>query len=307
MHIPDSMLNGVVCPVSAAVAVTGLAGAAYALTRSTAPVAPARFGAVAAFVFAAQMLNFPISGGTSGHMIGGALATALLGWPAGILAIALVVSLQCLVFSDGGLLVLGCNLLNMALLGAGVPALLHFAMGRTLSARSPLSLAITGMGAWLSVVVASSGCSLMLALDGASPWNQVIPAMLGTHVIIGLGEALATVAVVAAVSRLTSAQHPPDTAPATPKLLVIASAIMALVLSPFASSHPDGLEWVAEKLGFLHGNAPAFTGLLEDYALPFISSEFLSTGLAGIFGAAIAYSLGLVCLTLLSMAARRAE
>ena len=103
MHIPQNLLDGTLCSVTAVVSGLCLAGAALAAYRSAEKPHPLRFAAVSAFLFAAQMMNFPISGGTSGHLLGGVLASALLGVPFGVLALALVVAIQALVFADGGL------------------------------------------------------------------------------------------------------------------------------------------------------------------------------------------------------------
>ena len=125
MHIPNSMLQGHVCPVTAGVSILGIAIAAFKAISSKNKPAAARFGAIAALIFAGQMMNFPIQSGTSGHLLGGVLASALLGIPFGVLAMALVVTIQCIVFSDGGFSVLGANILNMALIGAGLGGVLH--------------------------------------------------------------------------------------------------------------------------------------------------------------------------------------
>jgi len=123
MHIPQNLLNGSICPITATLSVLCLTGAAWAAYRSGKKPDALRFAAVSAFIFAAQMMNFPISGGTSGHLLGGVLASALLGAPFGILALALVVAVQAVVFADGGLNVLGANVFNMAILGAGLGGL----------------------------------------------------------------------------------------------------------------------------------------------------------------------------------------
>lgn len=119
MHIPDSMLQGNVCSATAAVSVLGLVAAAYYGLKGQRPSA-SRFAAVTALIFAGQMMNFPVQYGTSGHLLGGVLAAHLLGTPFGVLSVALVVVIQSLVFADGGVTVLGANVLNMAIIGAGL-------------------------------------------------------------------------------------------------------------------------------------------------------------------------------------------
>jgi cobalt/nickel transport system permease protein len=280
MHIPSSMLTGSICPVTAVVATAGLIGAGWLAHRSPEAPKASRFAAVTALIFAAQMINFPVQDGTSGHLMGGVLAALLLGIPFGILSIALVLTVQCLVFADGGLAVLGANIFNMALVGAGLGGgLAALAKGR-LPAYLGLALA-----AWVSVPLAALFCSFQLAWAGTIPFATVAPAMLGTHALIGLGEAAITLAAFAAFQA-------PESSPssARPVFVPLAVAgIVALLLSPFASSYPDGLEWVAQRYQFLHESAPAFTAPLADYAVPVVSSEFLSTGLAGIVGVGLTF------------------
>jgi cobalt/nickel transport system permease protein len=156
-------------------------------------------GMTAAFLFAAQMLNFPVAGGTSGHFMGAVLAALLLGPLNACLVMAVVLAIQALVFSDGGVTALGSNLFNMGLVGgfggwlvfAGVRAALPRARG--------VFLAAAGLGAWVSVVAAASACAVELALSGTSPLAVVLPAMAGIHAVIGLGEALITVTVLSTV------------------------------------------------------------------------------------------------------------
>ena len=283
MHIPNEMLNGLVCPVSAALAVSGIAVAAHAATRSQAKPTALRFAAVAALVFAAQMINFPVQDGTSGHLLGGMLASALLGVPFGVLALALVLTVQSLVFADGGLLVLGANVLNMALLGAGIGGLLNEALRKYgLSRHVALMLA-----ACTSVLLAATACSLELAISGTIEAGKVLPAMLGVHTLIGIGEAALTLVLVSVFSATAAKTGRWDFA--APFLGAILTATM---LSPFASASPDGLEWVAEQYGFLTEGAPLFVTPLADYAVPAITTAGLSTALAGLIGVLLVAATG---------------
>ena len=275
-------MNGAVCPVTAAVAATGIAGAAWAATKSKHKPDTMKFASVSALIFAGQMMNFPVNGGTSGHLLGGVLAAALLGTPFGVLAIALVLGVQCLLFSDGGLAVLGANALNMSLVGAGVGGLI----AGGLRDRSPSSLARVGLAAWISAVLAALACSLELALSGAVPFSLSAPAMLGTHAVIGVGEALITVV---AFSLLCA---PEITSRKSALVPAVGAILIALVLSPFACGFPDGLESVAGKLGFLHASAPSFAAPLADYSLPVALPVAVSTGLAGLAGVMAVFALG---------------
>ena len=153
----------------------------------------------AAFVFAAQMLNFPVAGGTSGHFMGALLAALLLGPLNACLVMAVVLAVQALVFSDGGVTALGTNLFNMGLVG-GLGGWLVFAGLRGLLPRSRGAfLAAAGLGAWVSVVLAATACAIELALSGTSPLAIVLPAMAGIHAVIGLGEAIITVTALSTV------------------------------------------------------------------------------------------------------------
>jgi len=274
-------MNGAVCPVTAGVAAAGIAGAAWAAATSEHKPDAARFASVSAVVFAAQMVNFPIGGGTSGHLLGGVLAAALLGTPFGVLAIGVVLAVQCLVFSDGGLSVLGANVVNMSLVGAGVGGLIagHVRGG------SPLSMVRLGFAAWASVVLAALACSLELALSGTVPFSVCAPAMLGTHAVIGVGEALITVLAFSLLQAPAAASRGGALVPG------VAAVLIALLISPFACRFPDGLEWVAGQLGFLHESAPAFVAPLAGYSIPAPLPAGVSTGLAGLAGVLVVFAL----------------
>lgn len=284
MHIPDSMLQGNLCPVTAAASAVGIIAAAWWGARSADKPTAGRFGAVTALIFAGQMMNFPIMHGTSGHLLGGVLAASLLGVPFGILAVALVVAIQSLVFSDGGMTVLGANVFNMALLGAGAGGLARAWLAAKLPGLRGARLA-TMLAAWASVVLAALAVSVELALDGQAALGLVLPAMLGAHALIGLGEAAITAAVCAAFAAVPAAGSARGRALAP----LTAAAVTALLFSPFASGLPDGLEWVAAKYDFLHASAPAFVGPLADYAVPGLSSVHLATGLAGLLGVSLTF------------------
>jgi cobalt/nickel transport system permease protein len=196
MHIPDGFLTtqvALTCAVPAAAAVgVGLRRASVDLDERRVPL----LGVTAAFVFAAQMLNFPVAGGTSGHFLGAALAAILLGPWLACLTMAVVIGVQAFVFADGGLTALGANVLNMGVIGALlVGGLMHAA--RAVAPKR--ILAIAAGGAWLAVMAGAAATALELALSGTVPLSTVLPAMLVTHALIGAGEAVITVAAVSAV------------------------------------------------------------------------------------------------------------
>lgn len=213
MHIPDGFVIGPVNLACAGVAVAAC-DAALARTRRTLGARRAPLlGMTAAFVFAAQMLNFPVAAGTSGHFLGAAFAAMLLGPWAACLVLALVLAVQCLLFADGGITALGTNIVNMAMIGVGA----GYGATRLLTAILPRTraagMAAVAIGAWISVVAAGAACAVELVLSG-QPAGMVLPALLGIHALIGIGEALITAA---AVTTVLAAR--PDLLPGLPALM----------------------------------------------------------------------------------------
>lgn len=275
------MMDGSVCPVTAAVSVAGVTLAAVMASKSSEKPTSERFAAVSALIFAGQMVNFPVLSGTSGHLLGGVLASALLGVPFGVLAVSLVVALQCLVFADGGFSVLGANILNMAVLGAGFGGWIW----RRLATAPGWRLAAPALAAICSVMIAALACSTELAAAGTIPFLKVAPAMLGVHALIALGEAAITVAAVSLLTR----PSPRISGDRPVFLTYITAFILALVVSPFACRWPDGLEFVAVKLRFLHDSAPTFVAPLADYSVPGVSNDLLATSFAGVAGVVLTF------------------
>jgi cobalt/nickel transport system permease protein len=202
LHIPDGFLN---LPVSLVCWVLAIGLIALSLNRvqaayqeRTVPL----MGVCAAFIFATQMLNFPIPGGTSGHLVGGTLAAVLLGPWAGSLVVAVVFIVQAVLFQDGGLTVLGANIINMGLIGTFLGYYLYKALRRVLGYNTWWGTAIAiAIAAWASVVVAAIATAFQLALSGTIPLNVALTAMVGWHVMIGIGEALITVLAVGFIWR----------------------------------------------------------------------------------------------------------
>jgi len=199
MHIPDGFLSPEVAAGTAVVAAgavgVGLRRASAQLDDRVVPL----LGVTGAFVFAAQMLNFPVAGGTSGHFLGAALATILLGPWLATLVLAVVLATQCFVFADGGISALGANVLCMGVCGALATGGLMLLARRMLPRRRGVLLAVAGAGAWLAVIAGASATALLLALSGTVPLGTVLPAMLSVHVVIGLGEAAITDAALSAL------------------------------------------------------------------------------------------------------------
>jgi len=203
MHIPDGFLAP---EVAAVCAVPAIGAVGYGLRRASRDLDERRvplLGVTAAFVFAVQMLNFPVAGGTSGHFLGAGLAAILLGPWMACLVMSVVLVTQSFVFADGGITALGANILNMGVIGAllvgGLMLLAQRVLGRVGTGSRGAFLAVAGVGAWLAVVAGALACSFELAISGTVPLGTVLPAMLGVHVLIGVGEAVITVAAVSAV------------------------------------------------------------------------------------------------------------
>jgi cobalt/nickel transport system permease protein len=215
MHIPDGFLSP---EVAAACALPAVAAVAVGIRRANVELDERRvplLGVTAAFVFAAQMLNFPVAGGTSGHFMGAALAALLLGPWLACVVLAVVLGVQALLFADGGITALGANVLNMGVLGA----LLVGAIAQAARRAAPGAiLAISAAGAWLAVMAGAGATAVELALSGTVPLGTVLPAMLGVHAVIGIGEAVITAAAVSAV--LATRPDLLDRARATPALVV---------------------------------------------------------------------------------------
>ncbi|WP_172657324.1 cobalt transporter CbiM [Myxosarcina sp. GI1] len=202
MHIPDGFLN---LPVSLITWAIAIALIIVALNRvqakyqeRTVPI----MGVCAAFIFAAQMINFPIPGGTSGHLLGGTLAGILLGPWAGALVVSVVFIVQAVVFQDGGITVLGANIVNMGLIGTFGGYYLYRAIRSAIGRNSWRGMAIaTAVSAWTSVFIASILVAIELALSRTVPINVGISAMAFWHLLIGIGEALITLVVISFIWR----------------------------------------------------------------------------------------------------------
>lgn len=293
MHIPDGFLSVVVSLMCWLLAVLMLTVALRQTNRSLSERQVPLMGVLAAAIFAGQMLNFSVTGGTSGHLLGAAIATILLGpWPA-VLVMTSVVSVQALFFQDGGLLALGANIVNMAVIGVFVAHSVYTFFRRAFGQRRWGIFAGGFLAAWSSIFIASLSCALQLALSGTSPANIAVPAMGLIHALIGIGEGLITVGALAFISAarpdLVSAEKTSG-AKNTPVLaggIVIAVALA--ILSPLASSHPDGLEWVAGQQGFLESARGAVYNIFPDYVMPGISNPALATIIAGIAGVIIVF------------------
>ncbi|MFE3738041.1 energy-coupling factor ABC transporter permease [Streptomyces sp. NPDC059134] len=325
MHVPDGFID---LPVSAATGVVaaaavavGLRGARRELDERTAPLA----GLVAAFIFAVQMLNFPVAAGTSGHLLGGALAAILVGPYTGILCVSVVLLMQAVLFADGGLTALGVNITDMAV----VTTVVAYALFRGLVAVLPRTrrsvTAASFAAALVSVPAAALAFTGLYAIGGTSdvPLGETLTAMVGVHLLIGIGEAAITALTVGAViavrpdlvhgargltaplklrvggELVDAAPAAPAVAPARPTRTVWAAGLAAAVVlagfvSFYASADPDGLEKVAADQGIDKKTEEHHTAgsPLADYGVKDISDARISGGLAGVIGVGATVAVG---------------
>lgn len=200
LHAPDRFLS---VPVSLAMWIVTIAVLAVSVARANRELderAVPLMGVMAAFIFAAQFVNFPVAGGTSGHLLGGVLAAVLLGPWVGTIVMTAVVAVQALAFSDGGLVVMGANIFNMGIVGTLGGYAIYRAIARVLGGEERGRIPAAGIAAWAAVVIASVTISIELALSGTVPLEVALPAMLSVHALIGIGEALITMGALAFIA-----------------------------------------------------------------------------------------------------------
>jgi cobalt/nickel transport system permease protein len=201
MHIPDGFIDLKTAVATGALSAGGLAGAIYGVKKYFKARVIAMMGVMSALIFALQMINFTIPGGTSGHLLGGALAAIILGPHAGVIVIAVVLIVQALVFMDGGIVTLGSNIFNMAVIGVYGSYLIYWFLSKISRSRW-MFLSAVGIASWLSVVMASLFTALELGISGTYAPVITIKAMAGVYAVIGLGEAAITIAVITFINRV---------------------------------------------------------------------------------------------------------
>lgn len=306
MHAPDGFLEPGVAVVTALVSL-GVLG--ICLRRSRTELADRQVplaGLAAAFIFAAQMFNFPVAAGTTGHLLGGALAAILLGPYVGMIVVTVVVVIQALLFADGGITALGYNVLNMAVVPAFVGWTLFTLFRRILPRDAGGVVGATALATGLSVVAAAVTFSIewLFGATAPVPFDTVFAAMVGVHALIGIGEAVISALVVAAVlasrpdlvrgARDLPAEKLARTSRIGARTFALGAfavaTVFATVVSQFAFHDPDGLERVAADHGFepaAHHHALAGSPF-ADYATRGISDTTLSLAIAGLAGIVLA-------------------
>jgi cobalt/nickel transport system permease protein len=293
MHIPNGFLTDPVCTVST-LASAGAIG--YGVTRireTDSSRSAALMAATGAGIFAAQMVNFPIDGLTSAHLVGAALAAIVLGPWRGMLTMAVVLAAQAFLFGDGGIRTLGANVLNMAVVGTLSASVLYtLATRRVAGARGKLLGA--GAAAFGAVTASAAMCAAELAASGTFAAAPLFASMMGVHLVIALCEGLITMAIVAAALALVAENRTISTRNVVLGGLALAVVLAGLV-APFASTRPDGLERVAVDLNFAN-LATSSWAIAPDYEAPLVTWPAVAVAIAGIGGAlfvfASAYTVG---------------
>jgi cobalt/nickel transport system permease protein len=199
MHIPDGFLSNGLNVATFVVSAGACAYGVKKVNRNFGEREVPLMGVTAAFIFAAQMLNFPVAGGTSGHFLGAVFSSVLLGPWASLLIMTIVLIVQCLGFADGGLTALGSNIFNMGVIGALGGYAIFYALYAFLKKTRRGFLTALAISSWLSIVMGASAAAIELAISGTSPLKIALPAMAGIHAIIGIGEAIITTTAVSLI------------------------------------------------------------------------------------------------------------
>ena len=293
MHVPDGFINA---PVSIGTGVISFA-TLWAYIRSAKSLVADKLialtGMMSALIFVLQMINFPIAAGTSGHLLGGALAVIVLGPNLGIICISIVVVIQSLLFADGGLSALGVNVLNMAIITSLI-GWITISSWKKLFGEANISI-ISGsiVAGILSVVFSSIAFVFEYALGGtvSVPLGSVLIAMVSSHLLIGLGEGVITALIVSLLLRVRSdliyikTNTDKKNSMSSFYGLFIFLLLCLTLITPYASSSPDGLESVASDFGFSEGSGIVL--LLDDYGISGLNNDFLSTALSAVLGVVV--------------------
>ena len=290
MHVPDGFINAQVSIGSGIVSFATLWAYVKNAENLVADKLIALTGMMSALIFVLQMINFPIAAGTSGHLLGGALAVVVLGPHLGIICISIVVVIQSLLFADGGLSALGINVFNMAIVTSLVGWLVITSWKKLFGEANISIISGSIVAGLLSVIFSSIAFVFEYALGGtvAVPLSSVLLAMLSTHLLIGLGEGIITALIVSLLLRVRSDlvyvktnEHISNNTSSIYGLFILLLLCFTLI-TPYASSSPDGLESVAENFGFLETDGLVL--FLNDYGISGLNNSFLSTIISAVLG-----------------------
>jgi len=290
MHVPDGFINAQVSIGSGIVSFATLWAYVKNAKNLVADKLIALTGMMSALIFVLQMINFPIAAGTSGHLLGGALAVIVLGPHLGIICISIVVVIQSLLFADGGLSALGINVFNMAIVTSLVGWLVITSWKKLFGEANISIISGSIVAGLLSVIFSSIAFVFEYALGGtvAVPLSSVLLAMLSTHLLIGLGEGVITALIVSLLLRVRSDlvyvktnEYVSNNTSSIYGLFIFLLLCFTLI-TPYASSSPDGLESVAENFGFLETDGLVL--FLNDYGISGLNNSFLSTIISAVLG-----------------------
>ena len=293
MHVPDGFMN---VTMSAATGVISF-GTLWAYIRSAKDLIADKFialtGMMSALIFVLQMINFPIAAGTSGHLLGGALAVIVLGPRLGLICLSVVVIIQSLLFADGGLSALGVNVLNMAIVTSATSWFIVKYWIKFIGKNKTSIVSVSVLAGILSVVFSSIAFTIQYAIGGtiSIPVGTVLLAMVTTHFIIGFGEGVITALIITLLIRVRPdliyayERNGENTTKVSFYGLFIILILLLSLITPFASSSPDGLESVAEEFGFTQTDGIVL--LLDDYGISAVSNNFISTILSALLGVTV--------------------
>ena len=293
MHVPDGFMN---VTMSAATGVISF-GTLWAYIRSAKDLIADKFialtGMMSALIFVLQMINFPIAAGTSGHLLGGALAVIVLGPRLGLICLSVVVIIQSLLFADGGLSALGVNVLNMAIVTSATSWFIVKYWIKFIGKNKTSIVSVSVLAGILSVVFSSIAFTIQYAIGGtiSIPVGTVLLAMVTTHFIIGFGEGIITALIITLLIRVRPdliyayERSDENTTKVSFYGLFIILILLFSLATPFASSSPDGLESVAEEFGFTQTDGIVL--LLDDYGISAVNNDFISTVLSALLGVTV--------------------
>ena len=293
MHVPDGFMN---VTMSAATGVISF-GTLWAYIRSAKDLIADKFialtGMMSALIFVLQMINFPIAAGTSGHLLGGALAVIVLGPRLGLICLSVVVIIQSLLFADGGLSALGVNVLNMAIVTSATSWFIVKYWIKFIGKNKTSIVSVSVLAGILSVVFSSIAFTIQYAIGGtiSIPVGTVLLAMVTTHFIIGFGEGVITALIITLLIRVRPdliyayERSDENTTKVSFYGLFIILILLLSLATPFASSSPDGLESVAEEFGFTQTDGIVL--LLDDYGISAVNNDFISTVLSALLGVTV--------------------
>lgn len=304
LHIPDGFLTPGICLIGWGVAIVVLHVAVRHSRDQFGERQVPFMGVMAAFIFAAQAINFPVVAGTSGHILGGALTAILIGPWAGTLVMTAVIVVQGFLFQDGGMLSMGWNILNMGAFTVLTGYATYSLLLRVLGNREKRELFAAFLAGWISVEAAAVATAIQLAASGTFPIHLSLPALTAIYALIGIAEGIVTAAALGFIRNyrpeLLQGASAPGRVSAMFVNFCLAGALVLALLSPLASSAPDGLERVTGEEGFLGSESGSLLEVFPDYTISLLENPSYSTVVAMIIGTLLVFGLVLMLGQLMS-------